>query len=1332
MKKFLCLLFSLTFFLGISAYAYDETYAGTLTPGKNFVTGDATYETFEDYGTDELPEYFTAETNAEKSISEDTDMGGKSGTNKSFKFLMYDTYPNLYWGLPNSLEAERKYFLSADIYADTTTGITNFWVMQSGASSNNVLETYASSLIDSVTDGVWLDLDKTLTSVTAKKMYFQMAITSAIKQVNHFHIDNFAFVPYYKITYDGVETEYVLFEDESVKDLSKLMTTYTVKSDNYPEWSGDEAEAKTCIGWATTADAASAITSVPLGGDITLYPVWYSDTAAEEDEDTFEYVFDGTQPGIANGTITVTLAPKNVSYTTAEILLANDDSFLSDYTAFGYMTLTDGVGTYSVTGNRAFPTEATRLAVRLYGDGLSDVYIWYTIPEEKRLTLTSEPLYTFWATSDSHLSGTTYEDDFWPEMTVNRDNAMEDIMSTNADFMFINGDVIHYGDTSYRDLLVTYLADRLNNPEYNVNNIPVFLTNGNHEYYENAEAYDLEAITTLYNSQLDYISQNYGDKFTIIKGEGDVPWYAVQAENIKLIFLSSPEGSDSNFSFCEAQLKFLDEQLYDGERSNLTNCVITHAPLAYTIPGNYKTEYTGGITNTTEVNQILAKHPNTIVFSGHSHSDLSTDLAHFTVVNDMTTTPSHINDGCLVYLSAWGGGRILDYSTGVYLEVYSDMIYIRSRKFDDDSMYFGHGVYVMDIPDKKSELHDVSMTGETKDGAVFTALVDGTVPADDAPYTYEWYIDGEVISTEKSFTLDLEGNFADQKVILRVYNEDGEYSSCISEGRFSGVSITYELGDATGGSVPDARTWIPDTYMQPDIGSAFPKKTGYYFKGWSTQQGASVPIAKIKITKDTTFYPVFDDKPEFYFDANLSGFKSNGLATGYAINDGIFNVTSDGADVYFTWSNSTFDAETYKYMRIKSAYVSGTGDSMFYTTTDNSGWATTKQIALSKGTTVAKADGMDIKEYDITSITENWTGTINKLRFDVLLTAGEANVDYVVFAEKPGVYFAHITVDGETALLSDDTVNCTVDSFSLNGDTVSATLVPADGYEFTSDFAHISTINGLEPTTVTVNDDGSVFVEYNPVPDDGIIIYLGERASEENVRFVEIDGIQRELIENGNNTYILDAGDKNLLVEITEKTSADTSEIVKSQYFYVDAANKSYTKLNLDSYMTTDGKKSIRIKEPMGIRFRYGALTCAKTEEDDFVIDEIGFIVAVTDVLGEEDLTLDFPKYVKGVAYNKAEGTDIVFDSSDDNVDVFTCVVKNLPVSKYKTNLTCKTYTKITVGGEQFTVYGEAVMGNVYDTAQKLLETDPENADFIEIVLDADYSIGVDVGDLYA
>ena len=251
------------------------------------------------------------------------------------------------------------------------------------------------------------------------------------------------------------------------------------------------------------------------------------------------------------------------------------------------------------------------------------------------------------------------------------------------------------------------------------------------------------------------------------------------------------------------------------------------------------------------------------------------------------------------------------------------------------------------------------------------------------------------------------------------------------------------------------------------------------------------------------------------------------------------------------------------------------------------------------------------------------------------------------------------------------------------------------------------------------------------IPAEYFTINIGERQSKTNIRYAEINGKRTEITENAENVYAVMLS-ANTLIGIIEKTAENTADAVKTQYFYLDVSTKTATKLSLDSYMTTYDEKSIRTREPMGIRFKSHVLTAAKLEEKEFVIDEIGFIVAVTDVLGKEDLTLDFSKYVKGVAYNKEDGTDVVFDRSDDSVDVFTCVVKNIPVKNYKTNLTCKTYTKITVGAEQFVVYGEPVTGNVYDVAKKLLETDPNNADLMKIVLDADNSIGIDVDDLYA
>ena len=255
---------------------------------------------------------------------------------------------------------------------------------------------------------------------------------------------------------------------------------------------------------------------------------------------------------------------------------------------------------------------------------------------------------------------------------------------------------------------------------------------------------------------------------------------------------------------------------------------------------------------------------------------------------------------------------------------------------------------------------------------------------------------------------------------------------------------------------------------------------------------------------------------------------------------------------------------------------------------------------------------------------------------------------------------------------------------------------------------HVSASGDTEEVTgITVNGSTISFVwsDFSPfviayVP-ESIELELGEKGADTNVRYIEIDGIQTEITEDNDN-YTVEIGNENTLVEVVEKTQG--GEFVKSQYFYIDAQTKTAEKLSMDSYMQSYDETSIRTTNPMGIRFKSSVLTSAKDEETEYVIDEYGFIVAREDELDGKELTFDFSKYITGVAYNKADRKNIIFDAASDEHHIFAGYVKNIPVKNYKTNIVCKTYTKITVNGEQFVLYGEPVTGNVYDTAKSILE----------------------------
>ena len=268
------------------------------------------------------------------------------------------------------------------------------------------------------------------------------------------------------------------------------------------------------------------------------------------------------------------------------------------------------------------------------------------------------------------------------------------------------------------------------------------------------------------------------------------------------------------------------------------------------------------------------------------------------------------------------------------------------------------------------------------------------------------------------------------------------------------------------------------------------------------------------------------------------------------------------------------------------------------------------------------------------------------------------------------------------------------------------------------------------PTLASNSANNEIFVSMGSLYEEEFVaVNIGEKLSEENVRYGEIDGVQTKIIDNENVFYV-NVGESNKLLEITEKANEETAVALRTQYYYVDMSSKTATKLDMDTYINAFDEKTVRVKEPMGIRFKASVKSQAKFEDEEYVLDEYGFIVATKTALSGQELTLDFPKIAKGVGYNRAENIDIVFDSESDDLDIFTGVVKNVPVKNYKTPIVCKTYSKITVGSEQFVVYGEAVEGSIYDVAKKFLEDENLDADMyadlIKIV--SDYEAYVEKG----
>ena len=153
----------------------------------------------------------------------------------------------------------------------------------------------------------------------------------------------------------------------------------------------------------------------------------------------------------------------------------------------------------------------------------------------------------------------------------------------------------------------------------------------------------------------------------------------------------------------------------------------------------------------------------------------------------------------------------------------------------------------------------------------------------------------------------------------------------------------------------------------------------------------------------------------------------------------------------------------------------------------------------------------------------------------------------------------------------------------------------------------------------------------------------------------------------------------------------------------------------------------VRTTGNMGMRFMANIMARAKNEEENFVIDEYGFIVAAAyNLENATELTVNSPNFVQGVAFSREDNIDLIFNSDNDDHIVFAGVLVNVPVKNYKTDVVCRTYTKITVGTSQFIIYGEPVTGNIYDTAKNVLETIPDDAALQKIVDDYDNYVNGD------
>lgn len=143
------------------------------------------------------------------------------------------------------------------------------------------------------------------------------------------------------------------------------------------------------------------------------------------------------------------------------------------------------------------------------------------------------------------------------------------------------------------------------------------------------------------------------------------------------IFLGTEEGLELFSSLSEKQLAWLDNKLGENGAVDQPAFVFLHQPLLNTVAGSYEAQRWYGVVQDAELRAVLARHPQAILFTGHTHWELDAQSTSFGLRGE---GPAMFNAASVAYL--WtDDDEHKDGSQGFYVEVYRDHVLVRGRDF---------------------------------------------------------------------------------------------------------------------------------------------------------------------------------------------------------------------------------------------------------------------------------------------------------------------------------------------------------------------------------------------------------------------------------------------------------------------------------------------------------------------------------------------------------------------------------------------------------------------------------------------------------------------------
>jgi Icc protein len=266
---------------------------------------------------------------------------------------------------------------------------------------------------------------------------------------------------------------------------------------------------------------------------------------------------------------------------------------------------------------------------------------------QEKTNIEEQPIIVFQVITDTHVRAD-------PEHVHNHnfDRALKDIIRQSADSVGIMhvGDVTDHGNDDEFAEVHRILSD-------NKDGLPKLLwTTGNHDV--GLGIWDKRISKFLAETQM------------------TGPYHDQWIQDYHFIFLGTERGLELFCDLSDVQLTWLDDKLAENASLDKPIFLFVHQPLMDTVGGSFKEQGWYGVTQDNQLKGILAKYPQVILFTGHTHWELEAGYAR----SEDDAMPAMFNASSVAYL--WTDlDEHKDGSQGYYVEVYAHKVLVKGRDF---------------------------------------------------------------------------------------------------------------------------------------------------------------------------------------------------------------------------------------------------------------------------------------------------------------------------------------------------------------------------------------------------------------------------------------------------------------------------------------------------------------------------------------------------------------------------------------------------------------------------------------------------------------------------